>query len=181
MDDAQNKSAVGQLPSAPSSVSSQTPPPGPGVSSLSQQPSGPVEQQTSATVSQPTSSSPVGGFNKEQAPIVYPFETGEVITASEKEPVLHPEIQEAGVEVSRNPEIPDLTIHDKNAGIKHSGDILPVNTAPTGAVQLPMTEEEANSVLKKGKNPKKSLTWLAIAVIRQMKIMHRKLLGGQNG
>ncbi len=116
-----------------------------------------------------------GSMHKEAGPTVVEQPFAEVLQSTEQAPILEAEVAEVGVEVSKNPEIPDLTLHDKNAGISHAPVIAPVPTTPTDGVQLPMTETQALETLKKGKNVKSGKSWIAIEVL---KMIHRKLLGG---
>jgi hypothetical protein len=136
----------------------------------------PVVQQPPQQPQQPIE--PVGGMHKEAGPtMVVEQPVAEVLTPSESEPVLHPEVVEAGVEVSKNLEAPpDLTMHDKGM-IEHAPVIAPVPTQPSGTLQYLIPEEKAVETLKH-KNTSKSITWLAESVIRQIKIMHGKISGG---
>lgn len=121
--------------------------------------------------------SPVGSLHKEAGPArSMEAPVAEVLTPSEKAPELPKEVEDAGVEVSKNHEVPDLTMHDKNF-IDHAPSIAPVPTQPSGMVQLPLTEEKATETLKH-KDSSKGITWLAESVLRQLKIMHEKMKGG---
>lgn len=124
----------------------------------------------------PAPVAPVGGMNKEAGPVAE-MPVAEVLQPSEKAPELSPEVVEAGVEVSKNHEVPDLTMHDKNAGLSHAPVIAPVPTGPTGLVDITLTQEQALAQVKENKSPKESKSWLAIEVL---KMVQRKLLGGEH-
>ena len=142
----------------------------------SQPASTPVVQQPQA-VQQPMM--PMGSMHKEAGPSkIIEAPVSEVLSPSETAPELSAEVEQAGVEVSKNVEVPDLTMHDKKAGLEHAPVIAPVPTQPSGTVQLPLTQEKATETLKKQKNTKNSVTWLAESVLRQIKIMHGKITGG---
>src|SRR3989337_301371 len=81
---------------------------------------------------------PTGGVNKEveKAPV------SDYVEVSDKEPKLHPEVAETGVEVVS--ERPPLTVEHKDLGIKES--IPEPATEPTGLVQFPMTKKQADDV-----------------------------------
>ena len=102
---------------------------------------------------------PVGSVSKEveKAPV------SDYVEVSDKEPKLHPEVAETGVEVVS--ERPPLTVEHKDLGIKES--IPEPATEPTGSVQFPMTKQQADNVTKNDKKVTNSIFWLAISVIRQ--------------
>lgn len=125
-----------------------------------------VPQAPSATPVAPAE--PVGGMNKEAGPVMHIEQpVSEVLTPSEAEPVLSPELVEAGVEVPPNPHVPDLTVHDKNAGLSHAPVIAPVPTQPSGAVVLPIPGEEAIVRAKTETDTKKSLSWYLRVIVRE--------------
>lgn len=80
-------------------------------------------QQTSAIL---------GSVQKEQGPSVLVSEQTP-LTATEKTPVLHPEVKEAGVEVVSQPV---LTAEDQKAGLSLAKESVPPITEPSGIVQL---------------------------------------------
>lgn len=102
---------------------------------------------------------PVSAPQKEQQPVS--SEVSEFVKPSEAEPVIHPELAEAGVEKIK--EVPDLTLEDKKAGLSAAKESVPVSTVPSGLVQLPMTEEEARRTIKTTK-PSDSRHWWAVLV-----------------
>lgn len=117
---------------------------------------------------------PVGGLNKEAGPVAE-MPVAESLQPSEKVPELSPEVEQAGVEVSRNHEVPDLTMHDKNAGLSHAPSIAPIPTGPTGLVDIDITEAQAREEVKTNSNPKESRSWV---VLERLKMVQRKLFGG---
>lgn len=96
----------------------------------------------------------------------------EIIKLSEVEPQLHPEVQEAGVEVVSD--LPKLTEEHEKLGVKLSKESAPAKTEPTGEVKLPMTQTQAKN-LAKNSSISDSVRWLAEEVLRQIKVMHQKL------
>lgn len=142
-----------------------------------------IKQTDASVVQQPQQVQPpfmpIGSMHKEAGPSkIIEVPVSEIISPSESAPEISPEVEQAGVEVSKNVDVPDLTMHDKKAGLEHAPVIAPVPTQPSGAVQLPLTPEQATETLKKQKNTKNSVTWLAESVLRQIKIMHGKITGG---
>ncbi len=98
------------------------------------------------------------------------------VQPSEKPVVKDKEVAEAGVkEVAQSAE---LSKEHERIGIKPAAEATPVQTEPSGSVQLPMTQTQATQVLQKSKNIKDSIVWLAILMIKHFKKMHRKLLKG---
>lgn len=109
----------------------------------------------------------VTGPHKEFAPHapIQPFDSG--IRASEVEPVLEPEVTEAGVAVVSNIETPQITDDHKAIGILPAKDAVPVHTSPLGHVQLPMDEAQAKEVIKT--HPVyDSVRWFAMLVVEQI-------------
>lgn len=124
---------------------------------------------------------PIGGMNKEFGPVsnaTVEMPMSEVLQPTEQAPVLEKEVAEAGVEVSKNPEVVDLTMHDqKHTGLSHAAATIPVPTGPTDAIKIPITEEKAQEIVKKEKKPKNAITWIAVMVLRQLQVMHAKMKG----
>lgn len=123
-------------------------------------------------------SAPVGSVQKEHGPLGgqdLSLSREDLLRPSEPEPSLHPEVVKAGVEASGRETLPKLTADDKNAGLTEAKESTPVHTSPLGNVQLPMTEGEAKQALAKERNTSNSLVWLAISVLRQIKMLHKKL------
>jgi hypothetical protein len=87
------------------------------------------------------------------------------ITPSEALP-LHPEVEQAGVEVTK--EAPQLTAEDHAAGLSLAKESTPVSTQPSGAVQLPdgpMSQDQAQQIVKNG-NVSDSKTWFATIIYK---------------
>lgn len=106
---------------------------------------------------------PVSAPQKEQQPAVSEF-----LKPSEAEPVIQPELSEAGVEKVK--EVPDLTLEDKKAGLEPAKESVPVSTTPSGLVQLPMTEEEAVRTIKTT-SVSDSRHWLAVLVEKVFQLL----------
>lgn len=122
----------------------------------------PSVQQASPSIQMP--SQPVGSVQKEQAPAVYQEhvqteKAEEYLKQSEVEPSLHPEVADAGVEIS-NAQAAPLA---KQANIEPAKESVPVVTMPSGSVKLPMTEKEALKIIKTT-SVKDSKHWLAVLV-----------------
>ena len=117
---------------------------------------------------------PVATAHKESEPIsvVSPEAPVEYIKPSEVvEPEIHQEVAEAGVEAVS--ETPHVTQQHQAIGITPAKESVPVQTQPTGVVQLPQTQQEAMHLLKKERDPKNSWPWLLTWLIRRFKIAHQ--------
>jgi hypothetical protein len=126
---------------------------------------------------------PVGTANKEigVAPV------SEFIKPSEKI-IIDKEVTEAGI-VEAEREIKIEEEHER-MGIKPSAESTPVKTEPTGLVQLPMDEKEAEKQIKKGPghniNLEKffegiffadSVYGFAVLMAKHLKRIHHKITG----
>lgn len=120
---------------------------------------------TNQTQDQPVVA-PVSVPQKEQQPVSP--EISEFVKPSEAEPVIHPELAEAGVEKVK--EVPDLTLEDRKAGLSAAKESVPVSTTPSGLVQLPMTEEEAKRTIKTT-SVSDSRHWLAVLVEKVFQLL----------
>lgn len=140
-----------------------------------QQPTGqPIDKTTPIPpVSQAVPVSPVGQMHKEQELVQTPVPEA-LVEPSETEPALHPEVEGAGVEKVSH--VPDLTLEDKKAGLQLAKESTQVSTQPSGVVQLPMTEEETLKQLRFHRKVADSVSWWLISILRQFKMMHRKLI-----
>lgn len=151
-------------------------PPLPAASSPSEAQVQPADT-TTAQPPVPGNASQLLGGHKEQEPIPSTsFDAGDVIEASEPQEsvVLHPEVKEAGVEhVTQTVELPPEVAQ---AGITLMHEATPVQTQPTGIVQLKMSEEQVTTELKTHKNIRDSLSWLLIEMKKQYERMHRRML-----
>ena len=148
MDPAQNSQVQDQNPSTGSGLNSQQP-----VASPSQTWQG----QTA----------PAGSIQKEQGPVVLTSPTAEFIKPSEQAPQISKELLEMGVESVSN--VPDLTKQHQEAGIDHAKESVPVAAEPTGAVQIPMTQNQAQTNLKLHKKVSDSIVWLATLILKYFK------------
>ena len=110
--------------------------------------------------------SPVGSMKKEAGPV------SDYVKLSENEPQIHPEVAKAGVEVVTE-EKPQLTEEHFKIGVKET--IPQPQIEPTENIQLPMSEQKAVQTIKTDKKITDSILWMAIAVIRQLKKMPRKM------
>lgn len=119
-----------------------------------------------ASVVQQPVATPVSVPQKEQQPVS--SEVSEFVKPSEAEPVIHPELSEVGVEKVK--EVPDLTLEDKKAGLEPAKESVPVSTAPSGLVQLLMTEEEAERTIKTT-SVSDSRHWLAVLVEKVFQLL----------
>lgn len=122
---------------------------------------------------------PVSGVQKEQQPLASARvdSHSEWVTPSETEAQIPKELSEVGIEAVASNDKPQLTKEHKDAGLEHAGESTPI---PSGSnVQLPMTEGEAKSAIAKEKNITNAFVWLATSVLRQIKILHRKLINTQ--
>lgn len=117
-----------------------------------------IQSQAPRVSVQPVApAAPIGSVNKEAAPINSTL----------------PELKPAGAEASHDisQELKDIGVVEKkdapildnshkSVGIQHSGTSAPVQTAPTGKVTLPMSEEEVAEQFKTGQDDD-SGKWLA--------------------
>lgn len=117
-------------------------------------------------------------MHKEAAPMPSQgVNSGELLHPTEQAPKLPEAVEKAGVEVPKDKEsAPDLTMHDKNL-VQHAPVIAPVQTHPTGTVQLPMTEEKAWEAVKT-EDPKSSGWARALQITKIFKKLHQKIIGG---
>lgn len=88
-----------------------------------------------------------------------------------REVEIPPEVKDVGVQpIQDEIEIPQGV----PSGVTHAGPGTPVATQPTGAVKLPLTDEEIGKALHH--KIADSILWLANWCLRQIKIAHRKVL-----
>lgn len=129
---------------------------------------------TNSSVPQtPVQPEPSGSLQKEQEPFPSKPLVPEVV-ASEPQVEIAPDLEAAGVtEVAQTPAISEEL---QKAGVVPAGATVPVSSQPQVTVKSPIDEQKAE-VLTKGsflfKNPSSSLLWLALLVLRQLK-MKRK-------
>ena len=129
---------------------------------------------------------PVGSAHKEVgvAPV------SDYVRASEAAVIKDREVSDAGI-VEVEKEIKLEEVHEK-MGVRLSAESTPVKTEPTGLVQLPMDEKEAEKVIKKGPghsiNIEKffdglffadSVYGFAVLMAKHLKRIHHKITGQQ--
>lgn len=115
---------------------------------------------------------PSVSIHKEQAPVAVSPE--QIMQPTEKAPELYPEVAEVGVE--HVVQMPALTPSQQQAGVAFAKESIPHPTSPSGMVQLPMTTEQAQQVVKTHKTVTDSIYWLATLVLMQVKRMHEKVI-----
>lgn len=127
---------------------------------------------------------PVGVVRKESEPIVNhePF-----IMPSEAEPRLHPEVSEAEIKVVK--ENLELNNEHRAFGMEPAGDSIPVPTEPTTKIKIPLSEEQADEIIKNQKHDSaiaehtegiyrtSSAYGLAVLVKKIIKEIHERLIG----
>jgi hypothetical protein len=92
-----------------------------------------------------------------------------LVSPSETEPKLHPEVEAAGVKIVD--EKPKVTEEHLKIGLSHAKESTPVATEPTGKIQYPISESDAKKALKTHQKVKQSIAWLALSVLRQIDMM----------
>lgn len=125
------------------------------------------QSQNQAKQSQPSQpTAPVSTPLKEQEPVSSPGLTSEYVQPTEREPALHPEVEQAGVEVVEQPSIPTSA---QQVGVQPAKESVPVKTEPSGAVEL-LREIEAKDGQKKDSG--NSVRWLYVLlakIVKQLK------------
>ena len=129
-----------------------------------QQPQQQVQQQPQAGVGVQG----VGSLVKEHGPVA-----SDGLRPSAPEPEVHPELEQIGVRSV--PEFPEVKPEHQKVGISPAKESVPVQTAPSGLAQIPMTEEEARQTLKHSK-PSESRFGLATLIVKFFKSIHNNLL-----
>lgn len=140
------------------------------------QPQVPQTQGQAAPVQTPPPAQPVVpsvSIHKEQAPVAVSPE--QVMQPTEAPPQLHPEVLASGVE--HVTPMPPLTSSQQQAGIELAKESVPHPVSPSGMVQLPLTAQQAQQVVKTHKKVTDSIFWLATLILMQFKRMHGKLTG----
>jgi hypothetical protein len=130
----------------------------------------PLDNVQQPPVVNPQQPVPTGSLHKEAelAPV------SDFVKPTEMPAVKDKEVAEAGVqEVSSAPE---LTREHEQIGVKPSAEVTPVKIVDSSEEDnLPMTKVQATQVVKKSKNIRSSIVWLAILMLKHFKRMHRKL------
>lgn len=110
-----------------------------------------------------TGQSPVGIPQKEQEPRLISY-----VEKVEKQPEIPPEVGQVGVQPVSQQVV--LKREDLEAGLAPAKEEV-------AATEVILTEEEAKKALRKNKNVKDAILWLATFVLRQFKIT--KFKGGK--
>lgn len=127
----------------------------------------PVVTQNISSVSAP---------NKEAGPVSSNIESTYIEpSGAENMPDVPSELVEQGVEKSKDYERPILTEEHKNIGIQHAKESTPVITVPTGSVQVSMSEEEAEHIVKTDKKTNDGILWIATIILKHAKTLHKKV------
>ena len=108
---------------------------------------------------------PTGSAQKETGPV---GQVSEFVKPTEVAPQIHPEVREAGVVESPNPQTPKLTLEDKKAGLGLAKESTPVITEPTGLVNLPFDQTDVQK--SKSRSWTDALKWIVMMGFRQMKM-----------
>lgn len=114
---------------------------------------------------QVTASAPVG---KETVPMSILQPQQEWVAETAPIAKIEEELQEAEVTAPKG-EVLQVAPDVAQAGVVPVGTAAPIPTDPS--IQFPMTEEKAKGILKMHKKVKESITWLAMLIIRQMKMI----------
>ncbi len=128
-----------------------------------------VQQDQTQPQSSVQSDQPIdhaGSANKETGPVS--TSVSEFVKPTDTEPQIDEDLAELGIEAKK--ENPDLTDEHKQAGIGYAKETTPVPSQPTGAVKLPMSEEEVADTLKIGQDDD-SGKWLAGLIRKVIKAM----------
>ena len=120
--------------------------------------------QNKQTAGQTVADSPVSSSpHKEQEPI-----TGKSsLELSEPELKVSKELEDIGVESITA--LPNITDEDREAGIKLSPQSAQVNTQPSGSIQSPLSQKEAEDVIRHKGDITQSIAWLATLVLKVFK------------
>jgi hypothetical protein len=115
---------------------------------------------------------PIGGVNKEVAPLV--GNAAEYIKPTEVKPELSKDVVEVGVEHS-----PEDKLHIPHEavqiGVSHAKEHVEHHVEPVGVVKLPQITQQQAAVMK-NRSMKDAAKWLATFVLRQFdKIAYQKL------
>lgn len=128
----------------------------------------PISQQGDVFQSQSVPPAPVSIPQKEQEPIFTGMsEAVEFISPTEKGPVLHKEVKDAGVEVTPQPSVSQIA---KELGVEQIKENTPVEVDPIRFMKLPITSGSANQVVSQHGRFRDSILWLAMLILRQIKM-----------
>jgi hypothetical protein len=133
-------------------------------SNLTDNAAGPTSDQNQIT---PSGSS----LNKEVGSV------SDYVTHSEQAPKIDAEIKEAGVEVVS--EMPKLTEVHERIGVRLSPESSKPNLESSDGQAMPISQVNAQQIVKTNKNIKDSILWFAILMLKNFKKMGRGF-SGQN-
>lgn len=115
------------------------------------------------------------GYPKEQEPFPTKVVAPELISPSEQPVELEPDVKEAGVsEVAQTPNIPDDLVQ---AGVQATPPLPSVATVQKPSIKMPISLDKAEKITKGSflfKNPSSSLLWLALVVLRQLRMKKKQ-------
>lgn len=138
-----------------------------------QQVAQPVQAQPATTQVITTPVEPVSSPVKEHLTLSQPLIT-EAVQPAEPEPVLAPELKEAGVVVMPNPEEIKVQPELKTIGISPVKTAVPVKSAQDTIPNAPVDEKTALKIMKTH-HPIDSIRWLATLVVEQAQKLNKKL------
>lgn len=130
----------------------------------------PVPQQGDVFQAQsvPSVPPPISIPQKEQEPISTGVSQAvEFISPTEKEPVLHQEVKDAGVEATPQPSVSQIA---KELGVEQIKENTPVEVDPIKFMKLPITSGSAKQVVSQTGRFRDSILWLAMLILRQIKM-----------
>lgn len=118
---------------------------------------------------------PVSGPHKEHAPLTVEAPVAEYLRPTEVEPVLHPEVAEAGVEVVEQQERPQISVEQKAVGVNHAPPVMPMTVSQTQTVTLPYTPQQVLAMEKttKVENADHWLVVLTKYIMQKLQIIGR--------
>lgn len=131
---------------------------------------------TAPVSQQPAVPAPVSLPHREAGPGL--GRMSEFVQPANPEPVLAPEVKEAGVEVSPDLEQPQIPVAVAQAGVQPAKAAVPIQPVTGAKVEYitdaPFTQEVAQKV-EKSKRASDSIRWLATFLLKQIKRV--KLIG----
>lgn len=160
----QDTSVINQ-PQNPASNTAQTP-----IQSIAVAP----KDQLKTIAEQSVSKIPISGASKETGPVGHINNESIALQVTEQEPVLSPEVKEVGVVSVKNSEQINIKPDVSAAGVEVVKTAVPVQTMPSGNIQLPMTEEEAKKAIKTHRAADAAYG-LGTEVLKYLRRLHRGL------
>lgn len=141
----------------------------------------PEDQQTQTEQKQqPQSPQTVSSSGKELAPVALEERNSqEIVVPTESEPILSPEVKEAGVTHVPSHEQIQVVPELQAVGVAPVKTAVSVQVAPSDKIQLPMTVIEAENTVKTHTTAD-SVRWFAALVLEHIKRMHQALKQNTN-